>query len=99
VWLCKLVYGLFDQVLDSTVIYCDYQRCVKLLENPVFHDRPKHIESHYFKVHSCEKFRIMVHFEGWCRTIISIRKWSGQSFPRADSFYLGCTMVNVGGMA
>jgi hypothetical protein len=23
VWLRKLVYGLFDQVLDSTVIYCD----------------------------------------------------------------------------
>jgi hypothetical protein len=23
VWLCKSVYGLFDQVLDSTVIYCD----------------------------------------------------------------------------
>jgi hypothetical protein len=22
-WLCKLVFGLFDQVLDSTVIYCD----------------------------------------------------------------------------
>jgi hypothetical protein len=23
VWLCKLVFGLFDQMLDSTVIYCD----------------------------------------------------------------------------
>jgi hypothetical protein len=23
VWLCKLVYGLSDQVLDSTMIYCD----------------------------------------------------------------------------
>jgi hypothetical protein len=30
VWLRKLVYGLFDQVLDSTVIYCDDQSCVKL---------------------------------------------------------------------
>jgi hypothetical protein len=30
VWLCKLVSVLFDQVLDSTVIYCDNQSCVKL---------------------------------------------------------------------
>jgi hypothetical protein len=49
VWLRKLVYGLFDQVLDSTVIYGDNQRCMKLSENPMFHDRSKHIEiEHYF---------------------------------------------------
>jgi hypothetical protein len=48
VWLRKLVSGLFDQVLDSTVIYCDNQSCVKLSENPVFHDRSKHIEIKYY---------------------------------------------------
>jgi hypothetical protein len=48
VWLCKLVSGLSDQVLNSTVIYCDDQSYVKLSENPVFHDRSKHIEiKHY----------------------------------------------------
>ena len=26
-------------------------------------------------------------------------KWSGQSFPRADSFSPGCTLFSVGGMA
>jgi hypothetical protein len=48
VWLHKLVFALFDQVLDSTVIYCDNQSYVKLLENPVFHDRSKHIEIKYY---------------------------------------------------
>jgi hypothetical protein len=48
VWLYKLVFGLFDQVLDSTVIYCDNQRCVKLSENLVFHDMSKHIEIKYY---------------------------------------------------
>jgi hypothetical protein len=48
VWLCKLVSGLFDQVLDSTMIYCDNQSCVRLSENPVFHDRSKHIEIKYY---------------------------------------------------
>jgi hypothetical protein len=49
VWLRKSVFGLLDQVLDSTVIYCDDQSSVKLSENPMFHDRSKHIEiKHYF---------------------------------------------------
>jgi hypothetical protein len=48
VWLRKLVSGLFDQVLDLTVIYCDNQSCVKLSENPMFHDRSKHIEIKYY---------------------------------------------------
>jgi hypothetical protein len=54
VWLHKFVYVLFDQVLDSIVIYCDDQSCVKLLENLVFCDSSKHIEiKHYFL---CDKF-------------------------------------------
>jgi hypothetical protein len=47
IWLCKLLAGLFDQELDPTVIYCDNQSCIKLSENPVFHDRSKHIEIRY----------------------------------------------------
>jgi hypothetical protein len=47
--LHKLISGLFDQVLDSTIIYCDNESSMKLSENPVFHDRSKHIEiEHYF---------------------------------------------------
>ena len=30
-----------------TVIFCDNQSCVKLSENPVFHDRSKHIDMKY----------------------------------------------------
>jgi hypothetical protein len=41
----------------------------------------------------------MVHFVGWCRTFISIRKWFIQSFPRVDSFYPSCAMVSARGMA
>jgi hypothetical protein len=47
IWLRKLLAGLFDQELDPTVIYCDNQSCIKLSENPVFHDRSKHIEIMY----------------------------------------------------
>jgi hypothetical protein len=47
IWLCKLLVGLFDQELSLTVIHCDNQSCIKLSENPVFHDRSKHIEIKY----------------------------------------------------
>jgi hypothetical protein len=47
IWLCKMICGLFGQRLRPTMIYCDNQSCIKLTENPVFHDRSKHIEIKY----------------------------------------------------
>ena len=47
VWLRKLLSDLFDLQLDATYIYCDNQSCVKLSENPVFHDKLKHMEIKY----------------------------------------------------
>ena len=43
----KILSDLFDLQLDVTCIYCDNQSCVKLLENPVFHDKSNHIEIKY----------------------------------------------------
>jgi hypothetical protein len=33
---------------------------------------PTSLDNHSFEAHSCEQFRRMVHFGGWCRTIISL---------------------------
>jgi hypothetical protein len=51
VWLRKLLTDLFDHEMDPTTIHCNNQSCVKLFENPVFHDRSKHIKIkyHYIK--------------------------------------------------
>jgi hypothetical protein len=49
VWIHKLGFGLSNQVLDLTMIYCDDQSYVKISENLVFHDRSKNIEiKNYF---------------------------------------------------
>ena len=32
---------------ETTIIHCDNQSCIKLSENPVFHDKSKHIEIRY----------------------------------------------------
>ena len=47
VWLRKILGGLFSVNLEPTVIRCDNQSCIKLFENPVFHDKSKHIEMKY----------------------------------------------------
>ena len=47
IWLWKRLSDLFDLELDATCIHCDNQSCMKLLENPVFHDKSKHIEIKY----------------------------------------------------
>jgi hypothetical protein len=46
-WLRKLLKGLFDLEMEATVILCDNQSCIKMIENPVFHDKSKHIEIRY----------------------------------------------------
>ena len=43
VWLRNLLGGLLSVNLEPTVIRCDNQSCIKLSENPVFHDKSKHI--------------------------------------------------------
>jgi hypothetical protein len=48
VWLRKLISDLFDQIPESTIIYCDNQSCIRLSEHPVFHERSKHIEIKYY---------------------------------------------------
>jgi hypothetical protein len=47
VWLRKILTDLLDHEMDLNTIYCDNQSCVKLSENPVFHDKSKHIEIKY----------------------------------------------------
>ena len=50
IWLRKLLSGLFNLELETTVILCDNQSCIKMTENPMFHDRSKHIEIRYFYI-------------------------------------------------
>ena len=44
IWIRKLVSGLFRMELDTTIILCDNQSCIKMTVNLVFHDKSKHIE-------------------------------------------------------
>jgi hypothetical protein len=53
IWLHKLLMGLFGQKMETTIIHCDNHSCIKLSENPVFHDRSKHIEIRFHFIRDC----------------------------------------------
>ena len=50
-----MLVGLFDEEIDVIDIRCDNQSCIKITENPVFHDKSKHIEVRYHFVR--DRFR------------------------------------------
>ena len=52
-WLRKLLAGLFECELEATVVHCDNQIGIRLSENPVFHDRSKHIDIRYHFLRDC----------------------------------------------
>eukprot|EP00253_Pinus_taeda_P009732 PITA_09732 len=60
IWMWKILVELFGQRMDLTVIYCDNQSCIKFSENPVFHDRSKHIDIRYHHLRVCVVKRIML---------------------------------------
>jgi hypothetical protein len=47
IWLQKSLIDLFDLEVEVIVILCGNQSCIKMIENPVFHDKSKHIEIRY----------------------------------------------------
>jgi hypothetical protein len=63
IWILKLLSRLFDIELDATSICCDNQSCIKLLVNPVFHDKSNHIGIKYHFIHDVvEKGAAKLHY-------------------------------------
>lgn len=46
-WLRKFFRYVFEQFLDTKMIYCDKKSWIHLGDNPIFHDKSKHIEVQY----------------------------------------------------
>jgi hypothetical protein len=44
VWLHKFPVVIFDLEFEPTLIHCDNQICVRMLENPISHEKSKNIE-------------------------------------------------------
>jgi len=53
IWLRKLLVNLSKKRMEATKILCDNQSCIKLSENPMFHDRSKHIDIQCHFIRDC----------------------------------------------
>eukprot|EP00253_Pinus_taeda_P013085 PITA_13085 len=53
IWLRKLLVNLFRRKMEATRIMCDNQSCIKLYENPVFHNWSKNIDIWCHFVRDC----------------------------------------------
>eukprot|EP00253_Pinus_taeda_P008489 PITA_08489 len=56
IWLRKLLVSLFRKRMEATNVFCDNQSCIKLFENPVFHDRSKHIDIRCHFIKDCVQY-------------------------------------------
>ncbi|KAH9311234.1 hypothetical protein KI387_026269, partial [Taxus chinensis] len=53
IWLCRILEGIGLPQQKSTPVYVDNEGVLKLVRNPVFHERTKHIEVqvHFIREH------------------------------------------------
>jgi ATP sulfurylase len=43
--------GLFNLEIEETMILCDNQSCIKMIDNHVFHEKSNHIEIQYHYIY------------------------------------------------
>ena len=60
IWMRKILVGLFGSQMDTIVIHCDSQSCIKISVNHVFHDSSKHIDIWYHHLRDCVQRRIIL---------------------------------------
>eukprot|EP00253_Pinus_taeda_P011230 PITA_11230 len=83
--LRKMLFDLFGQPLRPSMIYCDNQSCIKLTENPVFHDRSKHIGIRYHFIRDyVEKGAVKLEYISTDEQVADILT---KAFPRGKHVY------------
>ncbi|XP_038875065.1 uncharacterized mitochondrial protein AtMg00810-like [Benincasa hispida] len=50
-WVEQLLHELSVPLIHPSLIYCDNEATVHIAENPVFHERTKHIDCHFVRDH------------------------------------------------
>jgi hypothetical protein len=72
-WIQKLLTEIFDLELEPTLIHCDNQSCMNLIENPIFHDTSKHIEVKYHYIWDIvQRGFVKLHYISWDKKITNI---------------------------
>jgi len=59
IWLRKLLVSLFRKTMETTRVFCNNKSCIKLSENPVFHDQSKHIDISCHFIRDCVQLGVV----------------------------------------
>ncbi|XP_074336190.1 secreted RxLR effector protein 161-like [Apium graveolens] len=63
IWLRNLLSQITCEDIGPVVLYIDNKSAIDLAKNPVFHERSKHIDIHYYFIRECvEKGEIIVKY-------------------------------------
>jgi hypothetical protein len=63
VWLSRLMEKMLGKESDTHLLYVDNKTAISLINNPVLHDRSKHIEIRFHYIQECsERGLIKVNF-------------------------------------
>jgi dihydroorotase len=72
-WLRRLLGELLNQEEETVKLYVDNQSAIQLVKNPVFHDRSKHIDTHFHYIRECvEDGKIVVEHIGTANQLADI---------------------------
>lgn len=66
IWLRRLLHDAREEKKEVTVIKCDNQSSIKLVNNPVFHKNLKHIDTQFHFVR--ENVQSKENFIEYCKT-------------------------------
>ncbi|UYV64717.1 hypothetical protein LAZ67_3001746, partial [Cordylochernes scorpioides] len=83
IWIRRLLQGIGCDITKETELYIDNQAAIKLVKNPVFHKRTKHIDVRYHFIRSKhEEGELKVHH------VCSSEQLADKPLPRNKFHYL-----------
>lgn len=59
IWLWNFLVAFFGQNVETTMIHCNNQSCIKLPKNLVCRDRSKHIDIKYHFIRDCVQWEVV----------------------------------------
>jgi hypothetical protein len=87
-----LLTGLFDLEMETTAILCDNQSCIKMTENPVFHDKSKHIEIRYHYIRDMvQRGAIKLHYVSTDEHVVDVLT---KPLSRLSTFEISLVLVS-----
>jgi hypothetical protein len=73
VWLRRLLQDVGEEQKEPTMIKCDNQSSIKLMNNPIYHARTKHVDAQFhFVIEKLESNEITLMYWNTCENVADV---------------------------